>query len=537
MNTRLDTRSLQDRRWYILGVLVICLLVVVMDNTILNVALKTIQDDLGASQGQMEWAVNSYILVFAALLFSFGVLADRFGRKRMLLAGLLLFGIASAVSAFSSSPGRLIATRAIMGIGAAAVFPQTLSIITNVFEPAERGRAIAIWAGFSGMAVALGPIIGGVLLEHFWWGSVFLINVPFVIVGVLAIAAIVPESKDPAPKRVDPIGVVLSMLGLAALVYGIIEGGESGEWSAPGTLGPMIGGVALLVAFVLVERRSSHPALDVTLFRDARFSAATAAVTLMFFGLSGSLFYMSFYLQAVRDYSPLETGLLFLPSAVALMIAAPRSAKMAQRYGTKVVCGGGMALAAASMGVFAFVDTETPIVVIEIAYFFMGFGMGNIIAPATESIMSVVPREKAGAGSAVNNTVRQVGGALGVAILGSLTSAVYRGDLGDKVNVLPQQYRDEARESIGGTLEGAARTGASVRDGTLEPQAGRGLDGLVDAARDSFNYAMHVATIGAVVVMAVGVVIVARYMPGRSRAAAAEPAGPDGSREAAEVVG
>ncbi|HVD28937.1 MAG TPA: MFS transporter, partial [Mycobacteriales bacterium] len=299
----MDRETVHARRWWILGVLVISLLVVILDNTILNVALKTIQADLGASQGDMEWAVNSYVLVFAGLLFTWGILGDRYGRKRMLLAGLLIFGLTSVLTAFAQTSGQLIAFRALMGIGGGAVMPQTLSIITNVFEPRERGKAIGVWAGFSGVAIALGPITGGFLLEHFWWGSVFLINVPVVVVGLVLVFLLVPESKDPHPGRIDPLGVVLSIAGLVLLVYGIIRGGQDNDWTSPLVLGTILGGLVLLAAFALAERLSPHPSLDITLFRNPQLSAATAAIALSFFALIGVTFYFSYYLQAVRGYS------------------------------------------------------------------------------------------------------------------------------------------------------------------------------------------------------------------------------------------
>src|SRR4051812_23642671 len=253
------------RRWIILGVLVISLLVVVLDNTVLNVALRTIADPqrgLGASQSQLEWAINSYTLVFAGLLFTAGILADRLGRRITLITGLVLFGIASLVSAYAGSADQLIAARALMGLGAAAVMPATLSIIANVFDPRERGKAIGVWAGAVGIGVAIGPIVGGLLLEHFWWGSVFLINVPIVVAGVVLISVLVPESKDPRPGRIDFVGVILSIIGLTLLTYGVIEGGESGfgELKSWGTL---LASAVVLAAFVLYERRVEFPSLDV----------------------------------------------------------------------------------------------------------------------------------------------------------------------------------------------------------------------------------------------------------------------------------
>ncbi|HEX2773754.1 MAG TPA: MFS transporter, partial [Micromonosporaceae bacterium] len=316
------------QRWTILGVLVVSLLVVVLDNTILNVALRTLADPvqgLGASQGELEWAINSYTLVFAGLLFTFGVLGDRYGRKRFLLVGLALFGLSSLLSAYAQDPGQLIAARALMGVGGAAIMPVTLSIISNVFDPRERAKAIGIWSASVGLAVAIGPILGGALLETFWWGSVFLINVPIVLAGLVAVAMIVPESRDPRPGRIDLVGVLLSVVGLVALTYGIIDGGEHG-FDRPLVWLAIAVGVAVLAGFIAYERRIAYPSLDVRLFRIPRFAAPVAVIGLIFFAGMGVMFFSSFYLQLVRGYSPFETGLLFLPFAVAQLVFAPRSA-------------------------------------------------------------------------------------------------------------------------------------------------------------------------------------------------------------------
>src|SRR5690349_19083213 len=414
------------RRWAILGVLVVSLLVVVLDNTVLNVALRTIADPrhgLGASQSELEWAINSYTLVFAGLLFTAGVLGDRYGRRLTLVVGLALFGAASLVSAYAQNPNQLIGARALMGIGGAAVLPATLSIISNVFDPRERGRAIGVWAGSVGLAVAIGPVVGGLLLEHFWWGSVFLINVPIVVAGLIAVLAMVPESRDPKPGRVDFFGVVLSIVGLVVLVYGVVNGGDHG-FGRPVAWGSVLGGLVILAGFVAYERRISFPSLDVRLFGNPRFSAAVATVGLVFFAAMGSMFFMAFYLQLVRGYSPLKSGLLMTPFAVAQLVFAPRSAAMVRRYGAKAVCAVGLAVTSVALAAFVGVGAGTPIWVVAVLAFAQGAGMANVMPPATESIMSTLPREKAGVGSAVSNTVRQVGGALGVAVLGSVLSAV-----------------------------------------------------------------------------------------------------------------
>ncbi|MET8085673.1 MFS transporter [Micromonospora sp. NPDC005237] len=506
------------RRWAILGVLVISLLVVVLDNTILNVALRTLADPvhgLGASQGELEWSINSYTLVFAGLLFTFGVLGDRAGRKRFLMIGLALFGLASLLSAYAHSPAQLIAARALMGVGGAAIMPVTLSIISNVFDPRERGRAIGIWAGAVGLAVAIGPILGGTLLEHFWWGSVFLINVPVVVAGVILVALLVPESRDPRPGRVDLLGVLLSVVGLVALSYGIIDGGEHG-FDRPVAWGSILVGLAVLAWFVRHELRSDHPSLDVRLFKVPRFAAPVAIVGLVFFAAMGVMFFSSFYLQLVRDYSPLQTGLLFLPFAGAQLIFAPRSAAMVRRYGGRAVAAVGLGLTVVALAAFAFIGASTPIWIVLVVFFIQGVGMANIMPPATESIMSALPREKAGVGSAVSNTVRQVAGALGVAVLGSVLSAVYRSDVGDALTGLPAQAQDAANESISGAYAAAAKLGPAAPT-------------LISAANDAFVTAMHWAAALSAVVAALGVLVVLRWMPGRdalapaSAAPAAEP--------------
>ncbi|MFI7080980.1 MFS transporter [Micromonospora sp. NPDC049903] len=502
------------RRWAILAVLVISLLVVVLDNTILNVALRTLADPvhgLGATQGELEWSINSYTLVFAGLLFTFGVWGDRAGRRRMLLIGLVLFGLASLLSAYAQNPGQLIAARALMGVGGAAIMPATLSIISNVFDPRERGRAIGIWAGAVGLAVAIGPVLGGLLLEHFWWGSVFLINVPVTAFGVVLVALLVPESRDPAPGRVDVVGVLLSVVGLVTLTYGIIDGGEHG-FGRPLVWATILGGLAVLAWFVAYERRSSHPSLDVRLFRVPRFAAPVAMIGLVFFAAMGVMFFSSFYLQLVRGYSPLQTGLLFLPFAVAQLVFAPRSATMVRRYGARAVSAVGLLLTTVSLGAFAFVDATTPIWVVLVVFFLQGTGMANIMPPATESIMSALPREKAGVGSAVSNTIRQVAAALGVAVIGSVLAAGYRTGIAPAVADLPAEARTAAGESISGAYGVAGQLGPAA------PQ-------VIAAADDAFVSAMHLSAVLAALVAAAGVAVALRWMPGRADAAAPAPVG------------
>ena len=439
------------RRWLILGVLITSLMAIVLDNTVLNVALKTIADPvagLGASQSQLEWGINSYTLVFAGLLFTFGVVGDRIGRKRMLVIGLVAFGLFSLITAYAQTPDQLVWARAAMGLGAAAVMPQTLSIITNVFDPEERPRAIGIWAMAVGIGVAIGPVVGGLLLAHFWWGSVFLLNVPFTAAGAAAVWLLVPESKNPDPGRIDYVGVLASIAGLVLLVYGIIQGGEKGSWVHAGVLGPIVAGVAVLAFFTWYEARLRHPSLDVRLFRNPRLSSAVGALSLVFFGMLGALFFLSFYLQSVRGYSALQAGLLSLPFAAGQMLLAPRSAALVRRYGTKAVVASGLLVVTAALAGYQMLGTATPIWVLAALFFVQGAGMGSVMPPATEAVMSVVPRERAGAGSALTNVARQVSGALGVAVLGSILAQVYRGQLSPHLGALPAAARGAATGSI-----------------------------------------------------------------------------------------
>jgi EmrB/QacA subfamily drug resistance transporter len=492
------------RRWTILAVLVVSLLVVVLDNTVLNVALRTIADPihgLGASQSQLEWSINSYTLMFAGLLFTAGVLGDRLGRRKMLVFGMALFGLASVASAYAHSPTQLIWARALMGIGGAAIMPATLSIISNVFDPRERARAIGMWAGAVGLGVAIGPVVGGLLLEHFWWGSVFLINVPIVAAGLVAILLLVPDSRDPNPGRVDVVGVLLSIAGLVLVVYGIINGGDHG-FGRPQAWGTFTAGLLVMVAFVLVERRVRFPSLDVTLFRNPRFSAAVGSVGLIFFAAMGTMFFLAFYLQMVRGYSPLESGLLMVPFAVAQLVFAPRSAAMVRKYGAKAVCAVGLAVTSLALAMFAFVQSDTPIWLVAVIAFLQGAGLANVMPPATESIMSTLPREKAGVGSAVSNTVRQVGGALGVAVLGSVLSAVYRAQIKPDLAGLPRPVRELASESISGAY-------------AVAPKLGTGAPALLDAGNNAFVHAMHWAAAGSAITGLLGMIVVLLWLPGR----------------------
>ena len=505
----MDTQTIQRRRWVILSVLVVGLLAIVIDNTVLNVALKTIaspvsEGGLGASQSELEWAINSYTLVFAGLLFTFGVLGDRIGRKRVLMAGLVLFGLGSLFSAYSHSPDVLIAARAVMGLGGAAVMPQTLSIIANVFEPGERARAIGIWTSAVGIGVAIGPVLGGLLLTHFWWGSVFLINVPVTIAGSIAALFLVPESRNPAPGKIDYLGVLGSILGLVLLVYGIVQGGDGESWGSLGVLGPALGGLVVLGLFAWHESRIEHPSLDVRLFKNRTMSASVGSIALLFFGMGGVYFFSSFYLQNVRGYSPLETGLLAVPFALGQFVMSPRSASLVSRYGVRPVMVVAMLLNAAAIGGWAFLDQSSPIWIVAVMFFVQGSGLGLAVPAATSSVMAALPRERAGAGSALTNTARQVAVALSVAVLGSILSSVYRSSLNPTLSALPAAARDAAGTSITATQAVAAQLGHSGQF-------------LLGPANSAFVDAMRLTTGIAAALALLGGIAVLRWMPGRKR--------------------
>ncbi len=503
----MDTQTIQRRRWVILGVLVVGLLAIVIDNTVLNVALKTIADPvggLGASQSQLEWAINSYTLVFAGLLFTFGVIGDRIGRRRMLIIGLALFGLGSLLSAYSHSPDQLIAARALMGFGGAAVMPQTLSIISNVFEPRERAKAIGIWASAVGIGVAIGPVLGGALLAHFWWGSVFLINVPVTVIGAVAVFALVPESRNPAPGKIDYVGVLGSVVGLVLLVYGIVQGGDTGSWVRPDVLVPVVAGLAVLALFAWYEARISHPSLDVRLFRDRRLSASVGVIALLFFCMGGVYFFISFYLQNVRGYSPLYAGLLAIPFALGQFIVSPRSAGLVTRFGARAVAGGGLLLNALAIAGYALLGASTPIWVLVVFYFIQGSGLGAAVPTATAAVMDVLPRERASVGSALTNTARQIAVALGVAVLGSILAQSYRSTLSPALAALPAAARDAAGQSISATQAVAQQLGPAGRS-------------LLAPASTAFVDAMRVTTITAAVVAILGGLAVMRWLPGRPR--------------------
>jgi EmrB/QacA subfamily drug resistance transporter len=506
----MDRDKVHARRWWTLVFLNFSLLVIGLDNTVLNVALPTLQRDLHASTTQLQWIIDAYVLVFAGMLLTCGSLGDRKGRKGSLTTGLALFGTGSLLAAFSHSWLELAALRAVMGLGGALIMPATLSILTDVFRGEERAKAIAIWASTAALAVAVGPALGGWLIERFWWGSVFLINVPIVAVGLIGGLFAVPTSRDPHAPRIDPAGAALSVVGLASLLYGIIEAPIYG-WSSPTTMGAIALGVVVLVAFVFVEIRSSHPMLDVRFFANPRFTAASLSVTVVYFGLFGFLFVRTQYLQDVLGYNPLEAGLRVAPIAVVLALGAQLSPHLVRRLGTKLVVAGGMFIIAVGLVVAATATVKSGYGLVLVSILLTGAGMGLVVSPATESIMGSIPRAKAGVGSAMNDTTRQAGGALGVAVMGSVLASRFSSHLAPAV----------ARRADGPAL----RTSVEAAFAAARATAGAPGRALDLAARAAFVNGMDAGVVVAAVVAAAGAVGALLFLPARakSEAVAGEP--------------
>ncbi|MSO78704.1 MAG: DHA2 family efflux MFS transporter permease subunit [Acidimicrobiia bacterium] len=493
----------EERRWLILIVLCFSLLVIVLDNSILNVAIPRIQHDLHASTSQLQWMVDSYTLVFAGLLLTAGSLGDRFGRRSSLQFGFVVFGIGSLLSALSGNANELIGFRAFMGIGGAFIMPATLSIITNVFPARERGRAFGVWAATAGVAVALGPLTGGALLEHFYWGSVFLVNIPIVIVGVLAGVFLIPDSKDPHARRLDPVGAVLSIAGLSATLYAVIEAPDKG-WLAGSTLAFFGVGALLLAAFFVWEVRTPQPMLDFSFFKNPRFSIASVSIMLTFFAMFGSLFVLTQYFQIVIGYTPIQTGVRLLAFAVPMMVIAPLTHRLMEWLGAKVVIATGLALFIAGLVFATGLDANAVYGDMVWRIVIMASGMALIMAPATDSIMGSLPLARAGVGSAVNDTTRQVGGAVGVAVIGSVYASIYTTKVVDGLiakGASPDLIA-AAKQSIGAGVAAAN-------------QAGKGF---VDVVKLSFVDGFHSGLFVGAGVLVVGLVAVVMWLPARARA-------------------
>ena len=491
----------------VLVALLLASFVINLDTTLVNVALPTLTRELGATTSQLQWVVDAYNLVFAALLLTSGSLSDRFGRKGMLIAGLCVFGAASFVGGYATSSAELIAARAVMGLGAAMTFPATLSLLTGVFTTRkERALSIGLWGATGGMAIALGPIVGGFLLEHFSWSSVFYTLGPVSLVVVALVALLVPRSKNPAPQRLDFLGLLVSGAFMALLIYTIIEAPDRGWASMASVLG-FAGAVVLLIAFVVGERRTDAPMLDVRLFTNMRFSAASASVTVAFFTLFGFIFLMTQFFQFVRSYGPLSTGVHLLPVAVSVAVGSTLGTRLAVLLGTKAIVTAGLALQA--LFYFWVASDISPTLsygVIAAQMVVYGLGMGLTSAPATESIMGAVAANQAGVGSAINDSTRLLGGTLGVAVIGSVYASLYGARLTtDLPSALPHPLRDLAHQSIGAAYGVSSQLAAHGQS--------TAATAVRQAATNAFDHGLSIGCVVAGVVAVAGALLAAAFLP------------------------
>jgi EmrB/QacA subfamily drug resistance transporter len=492
----------------VLAVLCVAVFTINLDGTIVNVALPTLVRELGASTGRLQWVVDAYQLAFCALVLAAGSLSDRFGRKGALITGLAIFGAGTAAGSLGTSTGQLIAARAVMGVGAAIVFPNTLSILSNVFtERVERAKAIGVWGATTGIGVAFGPIVGGWLLEHFWWGSVFLAMAPAAAAAIVLVAFFAPTSRDPAVPPLDRLGLALSTVTIGLLVYTIIEAPGRG-WSAPATLAGFAAAAIALAVFIIWERRVDEPMLDVGLFTNLRFSAASGAVTVAFFTLLGFIFLITMYFQFLHGYSPLSTGVRLLPVALSLGVASTVGPRLALRLGNNRVVGTGLTLMALGFAWISRSSAHTTYVETVGQMLVTAGGLGLATAPATEAIMGVVPKEKAGVGSAVNDATRELGGTLGVAVIGSIFASLYVHGLQSSraASVIPAALLARSKESVGAALLGARQLATS------NPHA---ANLLRHAAQSAFFDGFKAGCLVAAGIALAGATFVAMVLPAR----------------------
>jgi EmrB/QacA subfamily drug resistance transporter len=489
------------RRWMILAILCLCLVLVVASVSSLNVAIPSIQRSLNATQSQLQWILDAYALVFAGLLLPMGALGDRYGRKWTLIAGLVLYGGAAILASRSNSADQVIANRAVMGVAAALIMPSTLSLLTSVFPAHERPKAIAVWAGFAGAGGAIGVVSSGVLLRWFWWGSVFFVTVPIIVLALVLIVPIVPNSADNEKRPLDLVGSAFSIGGLFALIYALIEGPVRG-WTDALVLGGFVVAAVFLAAFVWWELRSRFPMLDPRLFRIRRFAVATATITNLFLVMFAMFFVTTQYFQFAKGYTPLAAGLAVLPFATTMIIVAPRGPLLAARISVRRTIVLGQLLVAVGATSLFFVRTGTPYVFCALTLVILACGSGLAMPSSTASIMTSLPMNKAGVGSAVNDTTREVGGAIGIAAIGSIVASVYRHSVDSALAVLPSGAREQARDNAGAAIE-IAKTSAPRNQ----------LDSLLDSIRDAFTKGMNAGMLVGAVLALAGAAITARWYP------------------------
>ena len=523
MTARLRSRFVteENRRWWTLGAMCFALFMVMLDNTVVNVALPSIQEDLGATISALEWTVNAYTLSFAVLLVTGGRLGDLFGRRRMFLFGVVVFAAASAFIGFSQSTAWLVAGRALQGVGAAFMMPGTLSIISNTFPPAERGKAIGTWAGVSALALAIGPVVGGFLVEHVSWQSIFFLNLPVAVGAVLVTLFATPESRDEtAPPGVDVPGVAAISVGLASLVLALVEGNAWG-WSSLPIVSLLTVSALALAAFVAIELRSGHPMVDFDFFRSRSFLGANVVAFIVSFAMLAMFFFIALYMQNVRGYSPLEAGVRFLPTTVVIIFAGPIAGRLADRIGPRPLMTAGLLLTSVSLFWQGHLEADTPFAFLLTPFILMGLGMGLVMSPMSTAAMNAVAATKAGVASGILSMSRMVGGTFGVAAMGALVSALGRDKLDEMLPRLSTGRREELADSLGagaGTGGGGGEVGHALREAFLY------------ALNDGLRIAAAIAAFGALLAW----LLIDRRVP--ARIPVHEPTGDVGAPEAAEAA-
>lgn len=487
----------KSRQQLILAVLLLCSSLIWLDNTILSTAFETLADPvrgLGATPAQLQWATGSYTLVFATLMFTAGALGDRFGHRSVLATGLAIFVASSIWGAYATDASWLIAARAAMGVGSALIMPATMAILLWTFTGPARTTAIGISSASAGVGIAAGPLLAGVLLDHFWWGSVFLINVPVVLLALIGIIVLVPNFRSPTPRPLDPVGLLLSISGLAALAYGLIRAGQVASWGRTDVWVPIAAGLVLLAIFVRVELRIEQPSFDPRLLAQRVFGGGNVAIGLLLFAMTAMGFYGAFYMQGALGFSALEAGLASSPGAIGAIVGAPLGIRLGRRWSLGPVAATALTVAGLAMGSFGLFELDTPLLLLEIVLLIQGLAIGMVIGPVTASLMSTLPLERAGAGSAVTNTVRQTGSVLGIAVGGTIMSIIYQRGIESTLPDLPAAVQDRVRTSA----ELARHVAAEID-----------RPALVDAADSAFIHAMHVGAVCTMLIALCGAAVLA----------------------------
>ncbi|MFE7586083.1 MFS transporter [Streptomyces gardneri] len=503
----------KSRQQLILSVLMLCSVLIWLENTVLTTALETLADPargLGANPGQLQWATGSYTLAFATFMFTAGSLGDRFGHRTVFSSGLAIFAGSSLWAAYASEVGQLIAARAAMGVGSALITPAMLAILMWTFTGPARAAAIGIFSTSAGVGMAAGPVLAGFLLDHFWWGSVFLINVPVAALTLAGVVVLVPNFRSPTLRPLDPAGMLLSISGLTALAYGLIRAGQVAAWSRTDVWAPIVAGLVLLAVFVLVELRVKAPSFDPRLLAQRTFGGGNMALGLLLFGVAAITFYNAFYLQGALGFSPMEAGLANIPTAFGALAAAPLAARLVRRLSLRLVTVPALTMAALTMGGYGFLGLHTPLVWIEILLLIQGLSIGMVIGPVTAALLSNLPLEQAGAGSAVTNTVRQTGSVIGIAVGGTIMSIMYRRAIEPSLEGAPGPVQDQARVSA----EQARHVAATVHRPTL-----------AQAADDAFIHAMHVGAgwIAVITLLGAAVLLITLPAAGKKKGSIPEP--------------